>query len=39
MIKKEKKIFYFLLIFNAYCLISGWFNGGDKMNFSGSSYF
>jgi hypothetical protein len=38
MIKRERKIFYFLLVSNVYCLISGWFNGGDKVNFP-SQYF
>ncbi|MDR1670607.1 MAG: hypothetical protein LBR43_02705 [Spiroplasmataceae bacterium] len=39
MAKKEKKLFYFLYISHLYCLISGWFNGGDKMTFLGSYFW
>ncbi|WNE40844.1 MAG: hypothetical protein mread185_000301 [Mycoplasmataceae bacterium] len=36
--KREKKMFYFLLISHFYCLISGWFNGDRKINYI-NSYF
>jgi len=36
--KKQRRTFYFLFISHVYCLISGWFNGGDKINFP-SQYF
>lgn len=39
MLKKGKKLFYFLYISHLYCLISGWFNGGDKVDFFGSYFW
>jgi hypothetical protein len=39
MLEKKRKLFYFLYISHLYCLISGWFNGGDKMAFLGSYFW
>ena len=39
MLKKENKIFYPLLVSHIYCLISGWFNGGNKTNYPGSFFW
>jgi hypothetical protein len=37
--KKQRRTFYFLFISHVYCLISGWFNGGDKIKFPGSYFW
>lgn len=39
MAKKQKRLFYFLLIAHVYCLISAWFNGGDKTRYPGSFFW
>jgi len=37
--KKQKRLFYFLFISHVYCLISAWFNGGDKTKYPGSFFW
>ncbi|MCE8163977.1 MAG: hypothetical protein I3273_07845 [Candidatus Moeniiplasma glomeromycotorum] len=37
--RKEKKVFGLLLIFHIYCLISGWFNGGRKVEYPGNFFW
>jgi hypothetical protein len=37
--KKQKRLFYFLFIAHVYCLISAWFNAGNKTEYPGSFFW
>jgi len=39
MVKKEKRLLYFFLISHLYCLILGWFNGGEKLGYPGQYFW